>query len=94
VYGAAKQGKTRRGKEELQKVQAIRAFFLNDVSHASQDIGTLREIDVDMSGTIDAGELASLRSRRVKPSRTQRLMEVFTTHPNMLKRIKRLSELM
>nr|MBC8477245.1 peptidase [Dehalococcoidia bacterium] len=47
----------------------------------------------DMSGTIDYDELMALRQKEVKLSKSQKLMEIFTTHPNMLKRIKHLSTL-
>ena len=93
VYGAARQQRTRGGNDELRRVQAVRAFFLSDVAHTTRDISDLRDIDQDLSGTIEPGELASLRLRNVRPSGTQRLLELFTTHPNMLKRIKRLAAL-
>ncbi|NQT04525.1 MAG: M48 family metalloprotease [Dehalococcoidia bacterium] len=53
----------------------------------------LSQIDLDMSGTIDYDELMTLRQKDVKLSKSQKLMEIFTTHPNMLKRIKHLSTL-
>ena len=46
-----------------------------------------------MSGTIDYDELMELRQKKVQLSTTSKLMELFTTHPNMLKRIKHLSTL-
>ena len=42
---------------------------------------------------IDYDELIELRQKEVKLSKSQKLMEIFTTHPNMLKRIKHLSTL-
>jgi cell fate (sporulation/competence/biofilm development) regulator YlbF (YheA/YmcA/DUF963 family) len=42
---------------------------------------------------IDYDELMELRQKEVKLSKSQKLMEIFTTHPNMLKRIKHLSTL-
>ena len=53
----------------------------------------LSQIDLDMSGIIGYDELMALRQKEVKPSKSQKLMEIFTTHPNMLKRIKHLSTL-
>ena len=47
----------------------------------------------DMSGTIDYDELAALRQKQVRLGTGDKLMELFTTHPNMLKRIKHLSTL-
>jgi heat shock protein HtpX len=47
-----------------------------------------------MSGTIDSYELMELRSKTIKPSRADKMMEILSTHPNMLKRIKYLASLM
>ena len=41
---------------------------------------------------IDSDELMSLRHKTVELSSAEKMMELFTTHPNMLKRIKKLSE--
>jgi heat shock protein HtpX len=46
-----------------------------------------------MSGTIDYDELMALRQKKVRLGTADKLMELFTTHPNMLKRIKYLSTL-
>ena len=53
---------------------------------------TLKELDLDKSGTISAQELDILHNKVIKLSLGDKLMEVLSTHPNMLKRIKRLSE--
>jgi heat shock protein HtpX len=52
----------------------------------------LSSLDLDKSGTIDTNELEQLRNKRVSLSFQDRLLEVLSTHPNMLKRIKQLSE--
>lgn len=90
VYGNARF----RGHQELKEIEGLKAFFINDPSRSLNEIRELREIDRDMSGTIDAMELMQLRQKEVKPSFSERLMELFATHPNMLKRIKHLSTLM
>ena len=41
----------------------------------------------------DYDELMALRQKEAKLSKSQKLMEVFTTYPNMLKRMKHLSTL-
>ena len=46
-----------------------------------------------MSGTIDYDELMELRQKEVRLGTGDKLMELFTTHPNMLKRIKHLASL-
>jgi heat shock protein HtpX len=88
VYGSA-----RLSKEELKKVEGCRAFFASDPSRAATEFTELKELDKDLSGTIDAGELEAVRSKKIRLRAMDRWMEVFSTHPNMLKRIKRLSEL-
>lgn len=82
-----------RGREELRRVEGVKAFFVNDPTRALYEVKELAQIDQDMSGTIDQGELLSLRQKKVQLGRADKLMELFTTHPNMLKRIKRLSTL-
>jgi len=93
VYGSARLKNDPRAQYDLHRVQGVKAFFLNDVTNASREIGELREIDRDYSGTISANELLNLRSQSIRLSGAERMMELFTTHPNMLKRIKRLSTL-
>ncbi|MFC2034365.1 zinc metalloprotease HtpX, partial [Chloroflexota bacterium] len=80
-------------KEELKKVEGLRAFFVNDPARAWNEVKELSQIDSDMSGTIDFNELAELRQKEVRLGTADKMMEIFTTHPNMLKRIKHLSTL-
>jgi heat shock protein HtpX len=89
VYGNARF----RGSEELRRVEGVRAFFLNDPARAWYEVRELSQIDQDMSGTIDYGELMSLRQKEVRLGTADKLAELFTTHPNMLKRVKHLSTL-
>ena len=89
VYGNARL----RHSEELKRVEGVKAFFLNDPSRAWREIRELSQIDRDMSGTIDHDELMELRQKEVQLSTTGKLMELFSSHPNMLKRIKHLSTL-
>lgn len=87
VYGAA-----RMDKESLRESEGLKAFFVNDPSQAMKEIRDLRQLDIDKSGTIDTSELETLRNKTVKLGVGDRVMELLSTHPNMLKRIKRLSE--
>ena len=89
VYGNARL----RNSEELKRVEGLKAFFVNDPSRAWNEIKELSQIDRDMSGTIDYDELMELRQKEVRLGTSHKLMELFTTHPNMLKRIKHLSTL-
>jgi heat shock protein HtpX len=93
VYSSAQLKRVPRAQEELKRVEGAKAFFLNDVSRAWNEVKELREVDRDLSGTIDQNELLALRSEKIKLKKSEKIMEIFTTHPNMLKRIKRLSTL-
>ncbi len=86
VYGSA-----RIPKESLKEIEGLKAFFLNDLSKAHQEIYELSQLDIDRSGTIDPEELDILRKKKVKLSFADKMMEILSTHPNMLKRIKHLS---
>lgn len=88
TYGTAKTPT-----KEIQRVEGVKAFFVNDPSRAKGDFNELTEVDRDMSGTIDRNELASVRHGGVRVGTSASIMELMSTHPNMLKRIKHLSEL-
>jgi len=88
VYGSA-----RAPRDALKQMEGYKAFFLNDPSRAVNELRELKAIDSDMSGTVDQTELMAVRNKRIQVSGTDRFMEMFSTHPNMLKRIKHLSEL-
>ncbi len=89
VYGNARY----RNNEELKRVEGVKAFFVNDPSRAWNDVRELQQVDRDMSGTIDFDELLELRGKTVRLGTGDKMMELFTTHPNMLKRIKHLSSI-
>lgn len=89
VYGNARL----KNSDELKRVEGVKAFFVNDPSRAWYEIRELSEIDRDMSGSIDYDELMALRQKKVQLNAAAKLMELFSTHPNMLQRIKHLSTL-
>ncbi len=80
-------------KEALKQGEGLKAFFVNDPSRSWNEIRELKQIDLDMSGTIDSEELMALRSKNIRVGTADKLMEIFSTHPNMLKRIQHLSAL-
>lgn len=88
VYGSA-----RVPRDSMKQIEGMKAFFANDPSRAGSEIRELSQIDLDRSGTIDINELMALRTRPVKVSTADKFMELLSTHPNMLKRIQRLSSL-
>jgi len=87
VYGSA-----RMKPEALRESEGLKAFFVNDPSQARTEIKELAQLDLDKSGTIDPAELDMLRNKNIRLNLGDKLMELLSTHPNMLKRIKRLSE--
>ncbi len=87
VYGSA-----RTDRDVLRDAEGLKAFFVNDPSRAASEIKELRSLDVDRSGTIDPYELEILQNKKINLALGDKLMELLSTHPNMLKRIKQLSE--
>ncbi|MFH0763319.1 MAG: zinc metalloprotease HtpX [Candidatus Omnitrophota bacterium] len=87
VYGSA-----RMNKEALKETEGLKAFFLNDPSRSLKEIKELSQLDLDKSGTIDSLELEQLRNKKITLSFGDVMLEALSTHPNMLKRIKQLSE--
>ncbi|WP_295722035.1 zinc metalloprotease HtpX [uncultured Methanobrevibacter sp.] len=88
VYGAAAAPES-----EIKDIQGSKAFFLNDVSNAGRDISELSQLDLNEDGVIAAEELRILSNSNVKISSTNKIMELLSTHPDMLNRVKRLAEI-
>ena len=80
-------------KQTLKKTEGMKAFFINDPSRAMYDVRELKDIDLDMSGTIDQNELMMLSSKKISLKTSDKLLEVLSTHPNVVKRIKHLASL-
>lgn len=88
VYGSANLDK-----RAVKEVEGVKAFFVNDISDAQNEISDLRQLDTDMDGVISERELAELRNMDTNIGTGSKIMELLSTHPNMVKRIKRLAEL-
>lgn len=86
VYGNA-----RAPKEAVRQVEGLKAFFINDPSRAREELFQLKDLDLDKSGSIDKSELQQLYQKQPQLSFGDKLLEVLSTHPNILKRIKQLS---
>jgi heat shock protein HtpX len=80
-------------KRALKQSEGMKAFFINDPSRAMSEVRDLKDIDLDMSGTIDQNEMMALSGKTVKLSAGDKLLEVLSTHPNVVKRIKHLASL-
>jgi uncharacterized protein (DUF1800 family) len=46
-----------------------------------------------LAGTVDQNQFQALRSKTLRLGFQEKMMEAFSTHPNMLKQIKHLSSL-
>ncbi|MFA5116344.1 MAG: zinc metalloprotease HtpX [Candidatus Omnitrophota bacterium] len=86
VYGSAKMDSG-----TLKEAEGLKAFFVNDPSRAINELRELRQLDLDKNGTLDAAELEAIQNKKIKLGLGGKLMELLSTHPNMLKRIKQLS---
>ena len=63
------------------------------LQNAKRDVTDFQQIDFDGDGRISDEELRKLANSEVKISKTSGIMELFSTHPDSLKRVKRLAEL-
>lgn len=78
-------------KMELKRIEGSKAFFVNDPSRAWNELREVSQADRNKDGKIDQGDLMAVSQMRVHLSAGDWFMEIFTTHPNMLKRIKQLA---
>ncbi|MCD6473388.1 MAG: M48 family metalloprotease [Thermoplasmata archaeon] len=77
--------------EEIKKVEGMKAFFATDPSKARHDLMELRKADLNMNGHLDEQEV-KLFASHAKPSKFDKIMEIFSSHPNIIDRIKKLAE--
>ena len=87
-YGASKCNS-----ETIKELNTNRAFFINDINNAEHDINDFSQIDFDGDGKITDEELKKLLNSDIKISKTNGIMELLSTHPDSLKRVKRLAEM-
>ena len=86
-------GSARCSKETIADFNSNRAFFINDINNAKHDVTDFQQIDFDGDGRISDEELRKLANSEVKISSKNGIMELLSTHPDSLKRVKRLAEL-
>ena len=60
-------------------------------SRAWNEVREIAQIDRNGDGKIDRNDLAALREMNVRIGAGATTLEIFTTHPNMVKRIKQLA---
>ncbi len=85
-------GSARLSPEALKQSEGLKAFFINDPSQGRKEVLELSQLDLDKNGVIDASELELLRKSNIRLKLGDKMLELLSTHPNMLKRIKKLSE--
>jgi len=86
-------GASRCSDQTISELNTNRAFFVNDINNAKHDVTDFRQIDFDGDGKISDEELRKLANSEVKISKKSGAMELFSTHPDSLKRVKRLAEM-
>ena len=69
VYGSATANK-----DEVKEVEGLKAFFVNDISDAGNEINDLQQLDVNMDGVISEEELSRLRYSDTSISTGQSIM--------------------
>lgn len=79
----------RADRRTLKQVEGMKAFFASDPSRARKDLTDLRQADLNMDGHLDKYEVEAF-AKESTITTTGRLMEIFSSHPNIVKRIKRL----
>ena len=80
-------------KQLLKQTNGMKAFFINDPGRAMEEIRDVQEIDLNKDGVIDQNELMMLAGKKVNLRAGARTLEIFGTHPNVVKRIKALASL-
>jgi len=78
--------------EKIKRVEGMKAFFATDPSKARHDIIELRKADLNMNGHLDEYEVKVFASR-AKAGKFDKIMEIFSSHPNVVDRIKKLAEI-
>lgn len=87
-YGAANSDE-----REIKDAGTARAFFANDVKNGKEDVVKFRQIDFDGDGKISDEDLRKFYTSNTDSSFSNNFKEIFSTHPDTLKRIKKLAEL-
>ena len=78
--------------KELQRVEGVKAFFATDPSKAKGEIRMLIEADLNRDGKLDAYEVKRF-AEEAKARKFSSVAELFSTHPNPVKRIIKLGEM-
>lgn len=81
-------------KQLIKQTDGMKAFFINDPGRAMEEVRDFQEIDVTKDGVIDQNDLMMLAGKKINLRAGARFLEIFGTHPNVVKRIKHLASLL
>lgn len=77
--------------ERIKEAEGMKAFFATDPSKARKEVMELSKADLNMDGHLDEQEVKQFASH-ARASVADKLMEIFSSHPNVVDRIKKLAE--
>lgn len=77
---------------ELKKVEGSKAFLATDPSTARRDVADLKKADLNMDGHLDMYEVEKF-VKNAKVTTTDKILEIFSSHPNVVERIKRMTSI-
>ncbi len=77
---------------KIKEAEGMKAFFATDPSKARRDIVELSKADLNMDGHLDEYEVKKFASV-ARPTVTEKIMEIFSSHPNVVDRIRKLAEI-
>jgi heat shock protein HtpX len=78
--------------KQIQQVEGVRALFATDPSKARGELRMLIEADLNRDGKLDAYEVKQFAAK-AKIGRFSGVKEIFSTHPNPVKRIVKLAKM-
>jgi heat shock protein HtpX len=81
-------GRMKRGRRDASSFNSLKALFISDPDRAESDMASIAQVGVH---TTDRALVEEILRRKV--TTFDRVMELFSTHPNIVKRLKALQEL-
>jgi heat shock protein HtpX len=91
LYKLTNTGSMLRNSKEVKQTQGASAFFISNPSQSWDEVREIVQIDQNRDGIIDQNDLLALQQKKIRLNSGERILEIFTTHPNTIKRIQQLS---
>ncbi|RLF48023.1 MAG: peptidase [Thermoplasmata archaeon] len=79
-------------REKIKQAEGMKAFFATDPSTSKRDVVDLKQADLNLDGHIDEYEM-KVFAEKARTTTADKLLEIFSSHPNVINRIKRLAEI-